>query len=69
VIPGEGYSIPNIPGGVFWDRDADATFEAELMKNLNSDIPVEKLPLHANSDEFGIAVAQRFLALISVREK
>ena len=69
VIPGEGYSIPNVPGGVFWDRDADATFEAELMKNLNSDISVEKLPLHANSDEFGIAVAQRFLALISVREK
>jgi hypothetical protein len=25
--------------------------------------------LHANSDEFGIAVAQRFLSLISVREK
>jgi uncharacterized protein (UPF0261 family) len=69
VIPGQGYSIPNVPGGVFWDRDADATFEAELMKNLNSDIPVEKLPLHANSDEFGIAVAQRFLALLSVREK
>ena len=69
VIPGEGYSIPNVPGGVFWDRDADATFETELMKNLNSDISVEKLPLHANSDEFGIAVAQRFLALISVREK
>jgi uncharacterized protein (UPF0261 family) len=69
VIPGEGYSIPNVPGGVFWDRDADATFEAELMKNLNSDIPVENLPLHANSDEFGIAVAQRFLALLSVREK
>jgi uncharacterized protein (UPF0261 family) len=69
VIPGEGYSIPNVPGGVFWDRDADATFEAALMKNINPEIPVEKLPLHANSDEFGIAVAQRFLSLISVREK
>ncbi|MGI9144836.1 MAG: Tm-1-like ATP-binding domain-containing protein, partial [Candidatus Planktophila sp.] len=69
VIPGEGYSIPNVPGGVFWDRQADATFEAELMKNINPEIPVEKLPLHANSDEFGIAVAQRFLSLISVREK
>jgi hypothetical protein len=39
------------------------------MKNINPEIPVEKLPLHANSDEFGIAVAQRFLSLISVREK
>jgi len=69
VIPGEGYSIPNVPGGVFWDRDADAAFEAELMKNLKSEIAVEKLPLHANSKEFGIAVAQRFLSLISARIK
>ena len=69
VIPGEGYSIPNTPGGVFWDRDADAAFESELMKNINPEIAVEKLPLHANSKEFGIAVAQRFLSLISVRTK
>jgi uncharacterized protein (UPF0261 family) len=69
VIPGEGYSIPNVPGGVFWDRDADAAFETELMKNLKPEIAVEKLPLHANSKEFGIAVAQRFLSLISARIK
>ena len=69
VIPGEGYSIPNTPGGVFWDRDADATFETELLKNIKPEITIEKLPLHANSKEFGIAVAQRFLALISVRTK
>ena len=65
IIPGEGYSIPNVPGGVFWDREADALFEQELIKNLNSDISVEKLPLHANSPEFGVAVAQHFLSLIS----
>ena len=69
VIPGEGYSIPNVPGGVFWDRNADAAFETELMKNLKPEIAVEKLPLHANSKEFGIAVAQRFLSLISARIK
>ena len=69
VIPGEGYSIPNVPGGVFWDRDADAAFETELMKNLKPEIAVEKFPLHANSKEFGIAVAQRFLSLISARIK
>ena len=69
VIPGEGYSIPNVPGGVFWDRDADAAFESELMKNIKPEITIEKLPLHANSKEFGIAVAQRFLSLISVRTK
>ncbi len=69
VIPGEGYSIPNVPGGVFWDRDADAAFESELMKNIKPEISIEKLPLHANSKEFGIAVAQRFLSLISARIK
>ena len=69
VIPTQGYSIPNTPGGVFWDRDADAAFEEALLKNINPDIPVEKLPLHANSPEFGIAVAQKFLALMSVGKK
>lgn len=66
VIPGEGYSIPNVPGGVFWDRTADAFFESELLKNINPNIPVKKIPMHANSPEFGIAVAHRFLSLITV---
>ena len=69
VIPGEGYSIPNVPGGVFWDREADAVFEAELMKNIKPDIAVKKLPLHANSEEFGVAVAQHFLSLVSQKNK
>ena len=69
VIPGEGYSIPNVPGGVFWDRQADATFESELMKHINPEIPVKKLPLHANSDDFGIAVARSFLTLIKQENK
>ena len=69
VIPGEGYSIPNVPGGVFWDREADATFESELMKHISPEIPVKKLPLHANSDDFGIAVARSFLTLIKQENK
>jgi len=64
IIPEEGYSIPNVPGGVFWDRDADAVFETELRKNLNPNIPIKKLPMHANSPEFGVAVAQNFLSLM-----
>ena len=64
IIPELGYSIPNVPGGVFWDREADAVFEAELRKNLDPSIPVKKLPMHANSPEFGVAVAQNFLSLM-----
>jgi hypothetical protein len=39
------------------------------MKHINPDIPVKKLPLHANSDEFGIAVARSFLTLIKQENK
>jgi uncharacterized protein (UPF0261 family) len=64
MIPELGYSIPNVPGGVFWDRDADAFFETELRNKLAPSIPVKKLPMHANSPEFGVAVAQNFLSLM-----
>jgi uncharacterized protein (UPF0261 family) len=69
VIPTQGYSIPNVPGGVFWDRDADAAFEETLIRQTRSDIKIEKLDLHANAPEFGIAVAQRFLSLMTANSK
>lgn len=65
IIPGEGFSIPNVPGGVFWDRAADTFFESELRSKINPDIPIEKLALHANSKEFGVAVAKSFLELVA----
>lgn len=66
VIPTQGFSIPNVPGGVFWDREADAAFEEALISNTKSSVRIEKFAMHANAPEFGIAVAQRFLALINV---
>ena len=65
IIPGEGFSIPNVPGGVFWDRAADTFFESELRSKINPDIPIEKLTLHANSKEFGAAVARSFLEIVA----
>jgi hypothetical protein len=35
------------------------------LKNLNKDIPVKKFDLHANSKEFGVAVAQQFLSMMN----
>ncbi|CAB5240565.1 unannotated protein [freshwater metagenome] len=64
VIPGQGYSIPNVPDGIFWNRFADAAFEEALISNLEKNIGIEKVELHANSPEFGIVVAQRFLSLV-----
>jgi len=66
AIPTQGFSIPNVPGGVFWDREADAAFEEALISNTKSSVRIEKFAMHANAPEFGIAVAQRFLALINV---
>ena len=66
VIPTQGFSIPNIPGGVFWDREADAAFEEALISTTKPGVRIEKFAMHANAPEFGIAVAQRFLSLINV---
>ncbi len=65
IIPTEGYSIPNVPGGVFWDRAADAKFEERLIAKTSNDIWIEKLPMHVNSREFGVATAQRFISLLN----
>lgn len=69
VIPTQGYSIPNVPGGVFWDREADAAFEETLIRHTRADIRIEKLDMHANAPEFGIEVAHRFLSLMTANSK
>jgi len=69
IIPTEGYSIPNVPGGVFWDRAADQKFEDCLIAKTRKDIWIEKLPMHVNSREFGVATAQRFISLLNQETK
>jgi uncharacterized protein (UPF0261 family) len=64
MVPTEGLSIPNVPGGVFWDPEADAGFLAELRGRLRPDIPITTHPQHINATEFALAVADRFVALL-----
>ena len=66
AIPKGGYSIPNTPNGIFWDQETDAKFEVALESNLSSKVKMSKYPLHANSEEFGDAIANHFLAMIKV---
>jgi uncharacterized protein (UPF0261 family) len=66
AIPTQGFSIPNVPGGVFWDREADEAFEEALITTTKPGVQIKKFAMHANAPEFGIAVAQRFLSLINV---
>ena len=50
---------------LFWDPAADAGFLASLRAHLRADIPISTHPQHINATEFALAVAERFVALLS----
>ncbi len=64
AVPTEGLSIPNVPGGSFWNPAADAAFLETLQKELRDDVPVHTFPRHVNNPEFGIEVANLFISLM-----
>jgi uncharacterized protein (UPF0261 family) len=64
MVPTAGLSIPNVPGGVFWDPDADAAFLATLREGLRPDIAISTHPHHINDTAFAQAVVARFVALL-----
>ena len=64
MVPTGGLSIPNVPGGAFWNPEADAGFLAALRKHLRPGIPLSTHPQHINATEFALAVAERFVALL-----
>lgn len=65
AVPEKGLSIPNVPGGPFWDPDADAAFLKTLTKDIKNDIPVLTYEYHVNDPEFGRIVAELFINLIN----
>ncbi len=64
AVPTEGLSIPNIPGGVFWDPESDALFLETLRRELRSDIPIQTFARHVNDPEFGCEVADLFIYMM-----
>ena len=64
VVPTQGLSIPNVPGGPFWDEAGDAGFLASLRAELRPDIPVHAYPVHINTVEFADTVVARFVELL-----
>ena len=64
LIPLGGISVPNVPGGAFYDPAADAAFRDALCSDLRADIPVRLLEAHINDPAFAAAVAETFLDLI-----
>jgi uncharacterized protein (UPF0261 family) len=67
VIPTQGLSIPNVPGGAFWNPEADADFLTTLKSELRKDIPVKTLEYHVNDPVFGRQVADIFINLMEER--
>ena len=61
LMPTGGLSIPNVPGGAFYNPDADAAFLAALRDGLRGDIPLRLVQAHVNDAAFGQAAAAAFL--------
>jgi uncharacterized protein (UPF0261 family) len=64
AVPLGGLSIPNTPGGVFHDPEADAAFLAALRGGLRPGIPVVEVPAHINAPRFAETVLDLFLGLV-----
>ena len=64
AVPTEGLSIPNVPGGLFWDPEADALYLETLRRELRDDIPIHTYPRHVNDPAFGREVADLFIQLM-----
>lgn len=65
VVPTQGLSIPNVPGGVFWDVEADAAFLHALRSDLDARIPIHTYSQHVNDPAFGRQVADVFIHLLN----
>lgn len=65
VLPTQGLSIPNVPGGPFWDPEGDEIFRSTVRAHLRPDIPVELVDLHINDPELGRYAAEKLNSLLS----
>jgi uncharacterized protein (UPF0261 family) len=65
AVPRQGLSIPNVPGGVFWNPEADTAFLETLKRDLREDIPVVTFEeRHVNDPAFGVQVAELFIEMM-----
>jgi uncharacterized protein (UPF0261 family) len=64
AVPTRGLSIPNVPGGVFWDEQSDRAFLETLRRELDSRVPIDTFEYHVNDPAFGVQVADLFVQLV-----
>jgi uncharacterized protein (UPF0261 family) len=65
AVPTRGLSIPNVPGGPFWNPESDEAFLETLKENIREDIPVLLFDVHVNDPIFGEAVADLFIKMMN----
>jgi uncharacterized protein (UPF0261 family) len=65
AVPTKGLSIPNVPGGPFWNPEADAAFLETLRGEIRKDIPILTYERHINDPQFGVEVADLFKDLMN----
>jgi uncharacterized protein (UPF0261 family) len=65
LVPLGGLSIPNVPGGVFYDPPADTAFRTALRAGLRPGIPLREIDAHINDPSFAQAVAEAFLDMMN----
>ena len=63
AIPTRGLSIPNCPGGEFWDPECDAAFRMALQGALRKQIHCVEVDAHINTQEMADAVARLFFEI------
>jgi uncharacterized protein (UPF0261 family) len=64
AVPTQGLSIPNVPGGPFWDPEADAAFLTTLRQDIKEGIPILTFERHVNDAAFGQQVADLFIEMM-----
>ena len=65
VIPLNGVSMLDSPGGVFWDPEADGACFDAIRENLNAKVPLHELPHNIADAEFAAAAAEVFVRLLT----
>lgn len=65
AVPTEGLSIPNVPGGPFWNPEADAAFLETMRTEIRPDIPLLTFERHVNDPDFGREVAGLFIEMMT----
>ena len=64
AVPTRGLSIPNVPGGPFWNPESDEAFLETLKENIRENIPVLLFGVHVNDPDFGETVADLFIQMM-----